>query len=150
MTELFRCRTDSPAATGEAGYRLAALIDKDGLPGFVALEGDLGAGKTEFCRGVASYFSPGSSVRSPSFNIVNEYKKGSRPVYHFDFYRLRDADDLYSAGFYDYPETGVVLVEWASKLQSELPASRIAVTITKPDEIRPELRDITAVLYSDE
>lgn len=133
MTLIYKTHTRSAAETAEAGRKTAELIDKNGYPSFICLEGDLGAGKTEFCRGAATYFVPGAAVRSPSFNIVNEYRSGKRNVFHFDFYRLTSAEDLISVGFYDYPEDSVFLVEWASKLKEELPSSRVEVLIKSTD-----------------
>ena len=133
MTLIYHTITRNVAETVDAGRYTAELIDKNGYPTFICLEGDLGAGKTEFCRGAATYFVPGASVRSPSFNIVNEYRGGKRDVFHFDFYRLESPEDLLSVGFYDYPEDSVFLVEWASKLREELPSKRIEVRIEPAD-----------------
>ena len=68
------------------GRRLAEHILKTGsFPAFVALYGDLGAGKTAFVRGFASVLSPGSKVKSPTYTIVNEYRQGKNPLFHFLF-----------------------------------------------------------------
>ena len=128
---LFEEKTFSPDETVLCGRKLAKMIEKNGLPGFICLSGDLGTGKTEFTRGIASWFSPASKVRSPSFTIVNEYRRGTRPVFHFDVYRIDGDDDLVSSGFFDYPEEGVFVVEWAEKIASSLPPDRIEVTISR-------------------
>lgn len=122
----------SPFDTASAGAWLARLILGDAsLPRFVALRGDLGAGKTEFARGFASIASPGSAVRSPTYALVNEYKKGKIPLFHFDIYRLRDEDDLYSTGYYDYLEQGICLVEWFDIIPECLPNEYFEVCIEK-------------------
>ena len=122
----------SPEDTSAAGAYLAELILKDcSLPRFVALRGDLGAGKTEFTRGFASVASPGSTVKSPTYALVNEYKKGKIPIFHFDIYRLADEDDLYSTGYFDYLERGICLVEWFENIPECLPDQYFEVTIDK-------------------
>ena len=87
--------THSPTETEEIGRSLAAAMTEDAtLPPFVAFYGDLGVGKTAFIRGFVSFLSPESAVRSPTFALVNEYRGGKRPIFHFDMYRIADEDDL--------------------------------------------------------
>jgi tRNA threonylcarbamoyladenosine biosynthesis protein TsaE len=114
------------------------------LPGFLALYGDLGVGKTAFVRGFASRFVPGSAVRSPTFTLVNEYRKEGRTLYHFDLYRITDDDDLYSTGFYDFLEDGrgVCIAEWCENIPWAVPADRLTVRISKVSPEMPELRTL--------
>ena len=129
---IFEVRTTSLEQTRQAGAKLAAImLSTSSLPSFIAIDGDLGAGKTEFVRGFVSIVSPGSIVRSPTFTLVNEYTRGNRSVFHFDAYRIKNEDDLYSTGFYDYPENGIFLVEWASLIPYAVPEKHIQVTIEK-------------------
>ena len=122
----------APEETSAAGAQLAEIMLADAsLPRFVALRGDLGAGKTEFSRGFASVASPGSTVKSPTYALVNEYKKGKIPVFHFDIYRLADEDDLYSTGYFDYLERGICLVEWFENIPECLPDEYFEVIIDK-------------------
>ena len=122
----------APEETSAAGAQLAEIMLADtSLPRFVALRGDLGAGKTEFSRGFASVASPGSNVKSPTYALVNEYKKGKIPVFHFDIYRLADEDDLYSTGYFDYLERGICLVEWFENIPECLPDEYFEVIIDK-------------------
>ncbi|NLD94287.1 MAG: tRNA (adenosine(37)-N6)-threonylcarbamoyltransferase complex ATPase subunit type 1 TsaE [Fibrobacter sp.] len=87
----------------------------------IALDGDLGTGKTEFVRGLVAALG-GSAVRSPTFTIVNTYQTMSMPVYHFDFYRMTDSDELFEIGFYEYVAgDGVCLIEWGTMFQDALP-----------------------------
>lgn len=124
--------THSPEETEAVGARLAKMMEAGSLPTFVALYGDLGVGKTAFVRGFASVTSPGSAVRSPTFALVNEYRHGTRPVFHFDTYRITDDDELYSAGFYDYESRGgFCLAEWCENIPWALPADYIRVTVAK-------------------
>ncbi|MBQ8260215.1 MAG: tRNA (adenosine(37)-N6)-threonylcarbamoyltransferase complex ATPase subunit type 1 TsaE [Clostridia bacterium] len=122
----------TPDETSAAGAMLAnIMLGDNSLPRFVALRGDLGAGKTEFTRGFASVASPGSTVKSPTYALVNEYKKGKTPVFHFDIYRLADEDDLYSTGYFDYLERGICLVEWFQNIPECLPDEYFEVIIDK-------------------
>lgn len=98
---------------------------------FIACRGTLGAGKTTFIQGFALGLGvlPDAYVRSPTFMLVNEYE-GRCPLYHFDFYRLQDANDVLDIGFDDYClGNGVVIVEWADKFPQLLPAKRLDLSI---------------------
>lgn len=140
--ELIRSR--GVAETEKAGAALAALLARDGIrfPCFVALYGDLGAGKTAFTRGFVSVLSPGSRVKSPTYTVVNEYRRGAVPVFHFDFYRIDGADSLDSIGFEEYLAGGICIGEWSENVRASLPDSVISVTIRKTGE---DTRDIEIV-----
>lgn len=99
------------------------------FPGaFVALHGDLGAGKTVLVRGVGAALGV-SDVTSPTFTIVQEYDTQPR-LLHFDAYRLAGADELYAIGFDDYlAQDAVILMEWAELVQEALPPARLELTI---------------------
>ncbi|MCQ2428411.1 MAG: tRNA (adenosine(37)-N6)-threonylcarbamoyltransferase complex ATPase subunit type 1 TsaE [Clostridia bacterium] len=145
-------RTTSDAkGTAECGSALARMIMSDStLPTFVCLDGDLGTGKTVFAKGFVSAVDPGADVTSPSYTLVNEYTCGSIPIFHFDVYRIKNGDDLYSTGFYDYPEDGIILVEWASLIDYALPAERIEIKIVKTSpKDNPAERRITAVIVTE-
>lgn len=107
------------------GKRIAERLDRHG---FIALYGDLGAGKTVFARGVAQSFGV-DHVSSPTFTIVCEYPTEPK-LYHFDAYRLSDADELYAIGYEDYlKERSLILMEWANLVESALPNERLDVSI---------------------
>jgi tRNA threonylcarbamoyladenosine biosynthesis protein TsaE len=117
----------SAGATRALGRRLGALL----RPGdVVALEGDLGAGKTELVRGAcAGARVPASEVSSPSFAIVATYR-GRLPVHHADLYRIGDEDELYGTGFGDLVGgEGALLVEWADRIPGALPAERLTLRL---------------------
>ena len=124
--------TNSPEETEAIGRRLSEFfLEKGKRKLFVALYGDMGVGKTAFTRGFASTLSLGG-VRSPTYTIVNEYRSGKLPVFHFDMYRIEDEDDLASIGFYDYLEKdGYCICEWSENIVSEIPSDAISVTIKK-------------------
>jgi len=77
----------------------------------IALEGDLGSGKTVFCRGICEGLGFAGAVNSPSYAIVHEYPNDP-PIYHLDLYRLKNASDLYDAGIDEFSK-GITLIEWA-------------------------------------
>ena len=123
----------SPEETEAIGAALAKRIVDGGeeLPRFIALYGDLGSGKTAFVRGFTSYISPKSAVRSPTFTIVNEYRGGKTPVFHFDMYRIDGEDDLYSIGFDEYVDSGICLSEWSENIGFALPEEHIRLEISR-------------------
>jgi len=87
-----------------------------------ALTGDLGAGKTQFVKGVVAGLESGAEVTSPTFVLVHEYEGGRLPVYHFDFYRLDNSDAVLRLGFDDYVfGDGVSLIEWADRYPDLVP-----------------------------
>ncbi len=129
MTATFHTRSvDETEALGE---KLGALL-RGGE--FFGDEGDLGAGKTAFGRGLARGLGvpPESQVASPTFAIVNTYKGGRFPLFHADLYRVRDAEELYDAGFYDlFDDASAMVVEWIDRVADFAPADRLMLTIRK-------------------
>lgn len=123
--------TGSPEETEVLG---AALGEKLHVGDYVALRGDLGAGKTAFTRGLIRHFLPNTSVKSPSYTLVNEYRGAECPIYHFDMYRIESEDDLLSIGYYDYLEDGICIVEWSEKIPYAIPSAHYCVSIEKCPE----------------
>ena len=101
------------------------------FPGaFIALFGDLGAGKTAFCRGVGEALGV-HDVMSPTFTIVQVHRGEGLPLFHFDAYRLGCSDELYDIGFDDYvAEQGIIVMEWPSNVEDALPDDRLEISIT--------------------
>ncbi len=98
----------------------------------IAMEGDLGAGKTCFVSGLAKGLGFSGEVYSPTFAIINEYLGGRRDLYHFDMYRVSGWEDLYTTGYFEYLESGGVLaVEWSENIAAALPQKYISVRIEK-------------------
>jgi len=113
--------TKSPDATFELASDFAKKLKVGDI---LALVGELGAGKTRFVQGLAYGLGvPDSAyVRSPSFILMNEYKGGRLPLFHFDFYRLTDPAELGDLGLDEYfYGTGVTVVEWADRFPGALP-----------------------------
>lgn len=103
---------------------------------FVCLLGDVGAGKTAFSKLVCKYLGVKEKVTSPSFVILNEYKSGCLPVYHFDLYRLENEGvSTIINELEEYSEGKILtLVEWAEFSQNSLPFDRIEISIDYIDE----------------
>ncbi len=167
---LFDDCTRDASETEELGYRLSEVIlpelCKTGFV-FIALNGELGAGKTAFIRGLMRRFNEDTYVHSPSYTILNEYR-GRCPdgaevtVAHFDVWRIHDEDDLFSVGFFDWfpseiPDNPnayaggnsriVMAVEWGENIEYALPDSLYIVDIegsgNEPRHIRVFYKDKT-------
>ena len=126
--------SNSAEDTERFGERLAASLKGTEV---IALFGGLGMGKTAFTRGLCRGLGIAEGVSSPTFALVNEYR-GRFPVFHFDMYRVLSWDDLYSTGFFDYLDTGVLGIEWSENIEGALPdnAGRITSTRGAHDEQR--------------
>ena len=100
----------------------------------IAYRGDLGAGKTAFTRGLAKGLGATDRITSPTYTIVNEYLSGRLPLFHFDMYRLADAEELWDIGWEDYLERGgICAVEWSENVQSAL-ENPVYITLEKLGE----------------
>ena len=129
--------TNSPVETEAVGMALAQCLNPGDI---IAYEGDLGAGKTAFTRGLARGLGCTEMVTSPTYTIVNEYLSGRIPLFHFDMYRLQSSDDLWDIGWEDYLERGgVCAVEWSENVADAM-EDAIVVRIQKTG---PESRCIT-------
>ena len=129
--------TNSPAETEAIGAALGAILPAGSV---LAYRGDLGAGKTAFTRGLARGLGYADPVTSPTYTVCNEYLGGRLPLFHFDMYRLRCADDLWDIGWEDYLDrNGICAVEWSENV-AEAMENAIVVTIEKTGE---ESRRIT-------
>jgi tRNA threonylcarbamoyladenosine biosynthesis protein TsaE len=137
--------SNSPDQTAEIAKKIAPVAKARGM---VALTGPLGAGKTAFTRGLVASLCPECEnlVHSPTFAIVNEYIGKENSVFHFDFYRIKSPDDLYSTGFYDYEErNGVTVIEWGELFGDCIAENAVFVEIVPQGETQ---RAIT-ITYKD-
>ncbi|MFT4416898.1 tRNA (adenosine(37)-N6)-threonylcarbamoyltransferase complex ATPase subunit type 1 TsaE [Fredinandcohnia humi] len=116
--------TNTPEETFHFSNRLAERLQ----PGDVlTLEGDLGAGKTTFTKGLAKGLGITRTVNSPTFTIIKEYQ-GRLPLYHMDVYRLENSEE--DLGFDEYFDgEGVTVVEWAHLIKEQLPKNRLIISI---------------------
>lgn len=108
----------------------------------IGLFGDLGAGKTTLLKGII-HGAAGidfQDVCSPTFNYLNIYQGKSLPVYHFDLYRLADANQFLSAGFDDFFYLdGLCCLEWSEKIDAILPKTTIRIYITHQSETQRQI-----------
>lgn len=102
---------------GEAEtYAFAKAFAEDLKPGdIISLDGDLGAGKTVFTKGLCDGLGVRDVVNSPTYTLVNEYASDKGTVFHFDVYRIGDEEELYDIGFPEYLDSGAVsIIEWGA------------------------------------
>ena len=124
--------TRSPEETELTGQTLSKTLSAGAV---VALFGELGAGKTAFVRGLARGLGIAERVTSPTFTIVNEYTSGRLPLFHFDMYRLKSADELFDIGWEDYlARGGVCVVEWSENVQDVFDGTETRITIEKTSD----------------
>ena len=121
------------SASSNETEQIAEKIAQDLVGGeVIAFRGGLGMGKTCFIRGLARGLEFTGETNSPTFAIVNEYRGGRLPLFHFDMYRISSWEDLYSCGYFDFlDEGGVIAVEWSENVASALPDDVITVLIEK-------------------
>ncbi len=123
-----RIVTHSAAETERLGERVAGVLRGGEV---LALFGPMGMGKTAFTRGLARGLGVRGEVSSPTFALIHEHA-GKIPLYHFDMFRVTSWDDLYSTGFFDYLETGGVLViEWSENIEGALPEDAVRISVSR-------------------
>ena len=100
----------------------------------VFLIGDLGAGKTVFAKGLAAGLglSDVNQVCSPTFTLMNVYQ-ARVPIYHLDLYRLANTPEIRDLGFEDYIGDGIIVVEWAEKIDFPMPAIKVRIEVASDD-----------------
>jgi tRNA threonylcarbamoyladenosine biosynthesis protein TsaE len=104
----------NPSDTERLGVELGRVAGRGWV---IALSGDLGAGKTQFVRGLARGLGISSRVHSPTFTLVNEYGGGRLKLFHLDLYRLETTEQILSAGIEEYLKPdGVAVIEWAERI----------------------------------
>ena len=111
--------SNSPAETEAIGRQFAKDVDVGSI---LALQGELGSGKTQFSKGLVAGLGSTTTATSPTFTIVHEYPGGRLPVYHFDFFRLEDLQSVGRLGLDDYFfGDGVAVIEWADRFPEFIP-----------------------------
>lgn len=130
--------TENEEQTMNLAKKLTELLE----PGMtLLLEGNLGAGKTTFTKGIGEGLGVKRIIKSPSYTIIREYQDGRLPLYHIDLYRL-DESEASELGLEEYFEgNGITVVEWASVAPAELPAERLEIRL-KTDVNHFEQREI--------
>ena len=124
---MFSTVTQNPEATKQVGKNLGQNLSPGSI---VALTGELGSGKTTLVQGIGQGLRIESLIKSPSFVIINEYD-GPLPLYHFDLYRLNNAEEILCLGYeeYFYEKRGVVVIEWAKKIKDFLPKEYLEINL---------------------
>jgi tRNA threonylcarbamoyladenosine biosynthesis protein TsaE len=133
---MMKITTRSEEETFKLGNLIGRVLEAGDI---IALDGDLGAGKTHFTKGVAKGLEVSDYITSPTFTIVNQYE-GRLPLYHFDVYRIDDINEMYEIGFDEYLfGNGVCVIEWADIVKELLPEKKIEIYINKVDDLNREI-----------
>ena len=130
--------SNSEAQTRSLGRQFAECLE----PGHVvALYGTLGAGKTQFVKGICEAFDiSADQVHSPTFTLVNEHIGSAGPIYHFDAYRIENINEFYELGYEDYCfGEGICLIEWPDRITPLLPNHTIRIRFTHLNENHREI-----------
>ena len=121
--------------TQNIGFDLAKKLYTGGnKSAVIAMQGEMGVGKTAFTLGFASFFEI-RGVKSPTYAVMNQYSGKDVRIYHFDMYRITDEDELYSIGYDDYIDApGYKIIEWSENIEYALPHDAIYVRISRISE----------------
>ena len=119
-----KCETESI----NLGYKLGLLLEN---PSTILLEGDLGAGKTTFTKGIGKALNVEKTINSPTFTIMKCYK-GKYPLYHLDLYRLNGVNQEFDLE--EYIDSGIAVIEWPHQADELLPNEYLRIIITIEDE----------------
>lgn len=130
--------------TKNLAKKIASKINQKEI---IVLTGELGSGKTKFVEGFLEFFGLENEISSPTFTIVNEYKKDDISIYHFDVYRLEDSSEFYEIGGEEYFSSGICLIEWGEMIKDILPKDYIHISFEK-DESNENIR-ILNILTND-
>ena len=114
------------------------IADEAQIGDVIALKGTLGAGKSFFAENFINFLSEKKlNILSPTFNLVYSYNTKKGEVFHFDLYRLKNADELENIGFFDAIKNGICLIEWPKIAEKFLPKNHLKITIKiLEDEMR--------------
>lgn len=130
--------TKGPMETRAVGRQLAEKLRAGDV---LLMYGDLGAGKSEMTRGIAEGLGVTETVTSPSFTVLNVYESGKIPLYHFDWYRLESAEEIYELGMDEYlGGDGIAVVEWPTQCPDAIPEDHLKIEIVPVDENTREIR----------
>jgi len=132
-------QTNNEAETIKLATHLAQLLQKNDI---VMLNGSLGAGKSVMARGIIQSLSntPEEDIPSPTFTLVQQYETSKGFLWHYDLYRIENAEEIYETGWEDIIDQDIILIEWAEKLENLMPLTYINITI---NQIENDKRSIT-------
>lgn len=137
-----RFNTNSENETAALGRKIAAKL---GGGETIALFGELGVGKTALTKGIAKGLGCEDVVVSPTFALLNQYR-AKLIINHYDMYRVKTIDDLYTVGYFDYlgNSGSVMIIEWSENIENVLPEDAIRISIENTDrDDRDDKRTIT-------
>jgi tRNA threonylcarbamoyladenosine biosynthesis protein TsaE len=124
---------DSAEQMQVLGRAIAAALDAIDDAFIIALEGELGAGKTTLVGGILRSYGVTGPVRSPTYTLIEPYETSRRPIYHLDLYRLNDPDEVEPLGIRDLlAGTTLLLIEWPSRAAGAIPAADLWIDIAYP------------------
>jgi tRNA threonylcarbamoyladenosine biosynthesis protein TsaE len=134
--------SSTPKKTQEIAAKLVESLE---TPFLLALEGNLGAGKTVFVKGLAKGLDVKKAITSPTFNILKLYKTGNKKIKylcHVDAYRLKSESELEALGINEYIEDKdtLVIIEWSNKIKNILPSNYFLVSLTAKTEKKREIK----------
>lgn len=130
--QIFQMTSTSVQETHALGARLGNIVQAGDV---IALQGDLGAGKTNFVQGLARGLGIAEDVNSPTFILANEYYSGRLPLFHIDAYRVADVAEAEGFGLDDYLNgDGVTVIEWAERVRDALPRDVLWIEFEYVDE----------------
>lgn len=138
-------KSENPNDTLTFANKLSSSLKKGDI---IVLTGDLGSGKTKFTEGVLTYFGLQDEISSPTFTIVNEYKKDDVNIYHFDLYRLEDSSEFYEIGGEEYFDNGICIIEWGEIIEDAIPKEHIKISFEKNDN-NENIRILNIQTYGD-
>ena len=129
---MFEIHTTSQEETMELGKNLGEKVFANSC---VILEGDLGAGKTTLTKGIALGLGIDRVIKSPTYTLIREYRKGRLPLFHMDMYRIEESGGASEVGLEEYFYAGgVCVVEWAQYIEDELPQAFLKVQIDRVED----------------
>ena len=141
--DTLQVETNSVEETRAFGAFLAGFLC---VGDFIALDGELGAGKTSLVQGLAAGLKVPAQVTSPTFTLLHLYEGGRLPLYHFDVYRLAAPEELEGLGYEEYfYGDGVCVIEWGRLAEAYLPARRIRIILEQASS--EDSRRITLAPY---
>lgn len=127
----------SPEQTRRIGIRLGALLQTGDV---ICLQGDLGAGKTTFTQGIAQGWGSLDSVSSPTFILVNQYRRAdAEKIFHFDTYRLDSIPEAEELDLDNYLNEGALIIEWAERLGNLIPTEHLWINLEHVAEEQRQL-----------
>lgn len=137
---IYKATVRGEAETVEVARKLSSYLQAQDI---VTLNGTLGAGKTAFARAlIRALCGAEIEVPSPTFNLLLTYECDLAPIYHYDFYRLEDPEEVWELDIEDAFHEGITLIEWVQHLQGLAPEDVLAITLKIPDEGDEGIRDI--------